>query len=695
LSEITKYRKVRLFASGGIFLLFFSVLNIRCLFAVSPENLTLDSLLKSATTAKGNEKVDALNQLCEYALPFSVAQSRTYAGQALQLAVKIRYTLGMAKAYENLALTEIYHGGFYSSINTISRAIRIYRHLKEYESLYRSLLRLAGLYQYLDNNTKVIETYLDAMNMATENGRIDQQAAVSQSLCMYFLSIGDYSNAKFYVSKAMLYAKMSKKNDYIGLANCAMADYYSAINQDQVALDYFHASLNILSANGEKSKMAIPYVHLGNHLVNNKQYDSAIVYYERALKINTYLNEIISQSNVYTSMAHVYQQQMQLYKALKYQMIALKMRQDYGHLSLVGSSYTNIGTVYSLLKDYPKALYYYTEGLNIALKTHRIDYIKFNYQRIYNLYTSRKDYKKALDINLLLNAINDSILKTESQQKYAEFQYKYENERRFQNINFLTKENELQKLSLDQTRFTIYILAAILILLSIIGALIFHQSKLKTRERQMELEQKLLRSQMNPHFIFNALIAIQSFIFKNESSEATHYITSFARLIRLVLSNSREEFVIIQREIDTLSNYLSLQKMRFENKFDYSLVVDPDLETELIKIPPMLAQPFVENAIEYGIYGMSSPGRIVVSIREEYSNIFIEVTDNRTGSQKAKEIADKSGKTLKPLTTRIAEDRIANLNRKYKRKIHLQIIDLFDENMQPSGTKVQLIIPEY
>ncbi len=693
LPETNKYCHPGL-AAKGIFLLLFVVLNLRILYAVSSTGQIPDSLLKLASNAKGTEKVDALNQLCEYSLTFSPSQARSYNVQALRLSVDLKYTLGMAKAYENLASITIYQGEFQSAINIIKRAIRIYRHLKEYESLYRSLLRLAGLYQYINNNTKVMETYLDAMALATESGRVDHQSTVCQFLNWYFLSINDIENSKYYASKAMLYARISKKTDLIGLSNCAMADYYSAIKQNKPAMEYYNKSLKVLSSITEKSKMATVYTHLGNHLVHNVLYDSAICYYKKALEINKLQNDIISQTNVYSNIAHVYQQRKLLNIALKYQKMALKMRQDFTHVSLTGSSYTNIGTVYALLKEYPKALYYYTAGLKIARKTGRTDYVKFSYKRIYDLYIARKDYQKALEINLLISAINDSILNDESQQKYEEFQYKYENEKRIQNIDFLTRENEIQKLGLKQTQFTIYVLAITLILFNTIGILLYYQSKLSTRHKRMELEQKLLRSQMNPHFIFNALIAIQSFIFKNESSEAAYYITSFARLIRLVLSNSREEFVILQREIDTLSNYLSLQKMRLENKFDYSFIIDPSLETELIKIPPMLAQPFIENSIENSIFGMESPGKIVVSISEKNNNILIEVTDNGIGRQKSKEVSKRPGKEPQSFATQITEERIENLNRKYKRKIDLQITDLFDKTMLPSGTKVLLIIPE-
>jgi tetratricopeptide (TPR) repeat protein len=694
LYKINKFRNDKYAWTKRILIILLLFLNFNFSSATLNPTEFKDSLLKSATTANGTEKVNALNQLSEFTSSFSASTSRIYAEQALKLAGEIKYSLGMARSYGNIALIYLYRGENQRALTINERAIVIFRNEKEYESLYRSLLRQAGFYQLINNNTKVIETYFEAMNIATESGRFDQMATVSINLGLYFLTISDKVNAKYYISKALLYSKMSSLPGGIGLANCAMADYYSVVKQNQSAVDYYQRSIRILSNAGERGKMVTSYVHLGNHYVNNKEYDSAAIYYEKALELDKLTNNVIDQSNVYTSLAHVFQYWKQLNKALQYQKMALKLRQDFGHISLIGSSFTNIGTVYTLLKDYPKALYYYTLGLKIAQETHRTEYIKFNYQRIYELYFAQKNYQKALQFNLLIRTINDSILKSESQQKYAEFQYKYENEKKLQNINFLTKENEIQKLNLKQTRFTIYIMTATLVLLIIIGILLFYQSKLKAQHKHMELEQKLLRSQMNPHFIFNALIAIQSFIFNNESAQAAHYITSFARLIRLVLSNSREEFVTLQREIDTLSNYLSLQKIRFENKFDYNFLVDPLLETELIKIPPMLAQPFIENAIEQGIAGMGWPGKIIVSIRENEKNILIEVRDNRIGYSKSDTISEKLENSKESHVTRITEERIANLNRKYHRKIHLEITDIFDDKMKYSGTNVLLTIPE-
>jgi LytS/YehU family sensor histidine kinase len=308
---------------------------------------------------------------------------------------------------------------------------------------------------------------------------------------------------------------------------------------------------------------------------------------------------------------------------------------------------------------------------------------------------TQQNFKKALECNLIVSSINDSILKTEIQQRFAEIKDKQDNERKQRAIAFLTKENEIQKLSLKQTSLAIYVMTISLFLLIIIGVLLIFQARLKARHKQMDIEQNLLRSQMNPHFIFNALIAIQSFIYKKNSSEAARYLTNFARLIRLVLSNSQEEFVTLKREIDTLSNYLSLQKLRFDDKFDYSLIIDPEINTENIKIPPMLAQPFVENAIEHGILGLDSPGRIMINFSFVTNSVLIEITDNGIGREKGREMRKKTDKSHESYGTRITEERIHSHNRKYSSKLRLTITDLFDENNKAAGTKVVLSIPNH
>lgn len=661
--------------------------------ALTSPQMSTDSLIHVINTSSGNKKVNALNQAAEYIQKFSAIKAHPLAEQALSLAGKLHYLNGEGKAFQNLAVISSSKGEDKEALVLVRKALLVYKQCNELESVFNCFLIQSMIYQALVDNAQVVETDLEALHQAEELGRVDLQCYAASRVSLFLTKINDKPNALIYASKAMLLSKIDKNPLSSGYAYMAMAQYIVKYGFRRSASGYFKRALKYFNSANHLPATNVCYLQLGSYYVDMNAIDSAQVCYFHALKFINKTNDIMSLASVYTLIAHVYQLDNKLGKALAYQQKALKLRQEYGNLSLTGSSFSNIGTVYATLENYPKALEYYNAGLKIAIQTGRTDYIKFNYQHIYELYISNKNYKKALEYNLLLSAISDTILKNEVHQEFEEVKYKHDVGQKEHAIEFLSKENEIQRLGLKQTHVTIYVLAILILLFLILFLLLHNHAKLKAQHRQMDIEQKLLRSQMNPHFIFNALVAIQSFIYKKESSEATKYLSSFARLIRLALSNSREEFVTLKCEIETLSNYLLLQKLRFENKFDYTMVVDPRLDTDLVNVPPMLAQPFVENAIEHGIFGMEAQGHIVIIIRKKDNSILIEVNDNGIGREKDKVIGKKSDKSHKSPAIRITEERIRNLNRKYSLRTSLLITELLNNNKEMVGTSVLLTIP--
>ncbi len=208
------------------------------------------------------------------------------------------------------------------------------------------------------------------------------------------------------------------------------------------------------------------------------------------------------------------------------------------------------------------------------------------------------------------------------------------------------------------------------------------------------LEQKLLRSQMNPHFIFNSLSSIQSFIFESNPVEAGSYLSRFAELIRSILYNSREEYITLENEIKTLKNYFELQQLRYNHKFDFEIDVDPMLDIEEISIPPMLAQPFIENAVEHGIKYIEDNGLITVSFTLMENSIMLIVEDNGIGIKAAKNMKNKKGSEHKSLATIITRERIEILNKgKRKKRYSMQVNETTDVSGKVDGTRVKLIIP--
>jgi ligand-binding sensor domain-containing protein len=210
--------------------------------------------------------------------------------------------------------------------------------------------------------------------------------------------------------------------------------------------------------------------------------------------------------------------------------------------------------------------------------------------------------------------------------------------------------------------------------------------------KNAELKELLLRAQINPHFIFNALVAIQGFVYKKENIEAGRYLGEFSKLIRLTLENTRQEYITLSREIEFLEYYLKLQQLRYNYKFQFSIIADGDIETELLQIPPMLTQPFIENSIEHGLSEKEGDGLIEIKIAYDRGFISISVEDNGIGRNQSQ--ARKAGLFRhKSFGTEITQERLDFLRKKYRYDASFSIEDLSDKNGNPSGTRANFKIP--
>ncbi|MCF8297748.1 MAG: histidine kinase [Saprospiraceae bacterium] len=210
-------------------------------------------------------------------------------------------------------------------------------------------------------------------------------------------------------------------------------------------------------------------------------------------------------------------------------------------------------------------------------------------------------------------------------------------------------------------------------------------------EKQLiELERQSLRLQMNPHFIFNSLNSIQSFVVGKDTDKAIHYLAKFSKLMRLILSNSREAFVCLQDELQTLENYMDIEKLRFDDKFDYEITIDPSIDLEFIAIPPMLIQPYIENAILHGILHKKTRGKIYIHFKLLDNTIFVSIEDNGVGRELAQKKKAESGMKHKSKGMLITKERLEILSEQSKEQLSVNIIDLKDSDNKPIGTRVEI-----
>jgi hypothetical protein len=219
------------------------------------------------------------------------------------------------------------------------------------------------------------------------------------------------------------------------------------------------------------------------------------------------------------------------------------------------------------------------------------------------------------------------------------------------------------------------------------------RERLEMEKNLVELEQEASRLQMNPHFIFNALNSIQGFISTNDALQAKKYLSKFGRLMRLILENAREKYIPLQKEIEMLENYMDLEKLCKNDKFKYSISVEPEIDAASLEIPPMMIQPFVENAILHGIKNKEESGNIELSFRIKNATLICEVTDDGIGRKKAAEIRTKYNINHKSTAINVTQKRLEQLGIATGQPAGFEIFDLTDASTNALGTKVVISIP--
>ena len=221
------------------------------------------------------------------------------------------------------------------------------------------------------------------------------------------------------------------------------------------------------------------------------------------------------------------------------------------------------------------------------------------------------------------------------------------------------------------------------------------------KERQMaelkqkgtELEMQALRAQMNPHFIFNSLNSINRFILQNNRAQASEYLTKFSKLVRMIFQNSQASLITLESELESLELYLNLEALRFNYHFDYKISVPKDLDISALQVPPLILQPYVENAIWHGLMHKEEKGQLDVEVSEEKDHLYFKITDNGIGREKAAAMASKSATKHKSMGLRITAHRIAIVQNSQTLSSPVTINDLVNADGSAAGTEVVIKMP--
>lgn len=519
-----------------------------------------------------------------------------------------------------------------------------------------------------------------------------------------YSDMGDNKTAARYYFDALKAAEKAKNKEEIMNCLTNIASLYSAQKNYEKAIEFYFRSLEMARSENIPDKLSINYGNLGSVYLDQKNIAVALYYFNNAFEIAKRNGFSQHMAGWIINTAGAYQLQAdsaletgdsllartKTQAALDAFSKGLSLSEELGNDYLRANALGNIGEILTAQRQFSKAEKYLLTALSLAEVIKAPDEAEIDHKRLHKLYSATRKFDLALMHFEKHSAIKDSLYALENKKLIAELEHKYNSEKQSAQNASLKLENELQGLALVHNRYITLGLICLVVVILILTFVFFRQRKIRSSQAATQLQQKLLRTQMNPHFIFNSLASIESFIYEHQPKEAGVYLSRLSRLMRLILENSTEDYITLEREIEILNNYLSLQKLRLDDQLSYSIEVGPGINPAYTKLPPMLLQPFVENAIEHGIRNSEKKGLLTVSFLLKNGFLELLVMDNGVGIH---ETQNEKNKEHTSLAIKITRERLALLNKSKKVKMSFEITNIEDESHHNSGTKVTFLIP--
>ncbi len=654
------------------------------------------------------------------------------AHQAFGASKAINYTRGMADASLALGMAYLakYNKGdsawYYNDL-----ALKLYDKTGDINGKARACYGLAYVYSF-KGDLKSSEKYSSLALQYFEESA-DHRGTVNSLNALAYLARQqqDLEKAKAYIEKAI--AAAGEVKDTLPLADATnnLGNIYKEMALFSQAIDSYFEALRLWELKKDTAGMSVAYGSIGLAYYFQKDYEKALEFSRKHLILSEKRKDLWEVSKICNTIAQIYNSTGNFDSALVYQRKNIALNREMNYPAGEASGCQNIASTFTHLSQPDSALWYIKRAMKIASGTDLLQPPEY-YVTLGNIEQSLGHYSKAeasglrayslakekdlplvvSDASLLLSDIynktgrndlayrylkehmfladsisNDEFLK---QVTRMEIQYDFDKKQKASEYTRM-QEKLISDGKIKQQRTFLAGLGVLLVLVALFSFLFIRHTRLRAKYSQIDLEQRLLRAQMNPHFIFNSLCAIQDLIMAGKPQKANAFLTKIARLMRNILENSREEFVTLDKEIETLKLYMDVQQLRFENGFDYDINIDKSIDPENVSVPPMLAQPCVENSIEHGLLPGKENGRINVSYSMKDGLIMLEVTDNGIGREKAAGIKPDIKK--QPISTKLTEKRLEHFRKILKEKqISYQVIDLY-ENGSATGTKVIMMLP--
>ncbi|MDX1908148.1 MAG: tetratricopeptide repeat protein [Bacteroidia bacterium] len=547
----------------------------------------------------GPAQVKACNDLSWEYVRVNADSARRYAWQAWQDAARLRLPGEQAHACKTLGMAAY-------NENCLDDAECLYR---EADSIFTSLQDTAGRLAIINNLGLILRLqgrceelshhYLAGMHMARLTGAIQKEHIIWFNYFQSLISCMAFEVAQETGDSLLVQARTHNNELMVGhlLSQLGYIHYKAA--RDSLALRHLQEAERIAVALGEPGLLSSVYNNLGNVYEGLDEYDKAYFYFRESLRIDE---------------QRPYQTQ-------------------------VNNSYHNIGLALWHMKRYDEAIPYLERSLAGNEEEGNLTFLADGHFTLAQAYQAVGRYREAAEHYNQCIELRDTLFSESSLRTIQELRQQYETEKVAREL--AQTRLDMQAREADNDRLIGGLTGSLLAILAIaaIAMTAIRRRQAEEGRRRVELEYQVLRAQMNPHFIFNALNSIQGFFSERDFAQGNEFLGEFSQLMRRVLEQSAQPLISLADELETLQLYMRLEQVRLRDKFYFEIRCDDDLDTSMISIPPLLLQPFVENAIWHGLSPKQGPGTLIITCEtpaETEDWLRVEITDDGIGLDAAR-----------------------------------------------------------
>jgi tetratricopeptide (TPR) repeat protein len=682
---------------------------------------SIDSLKNDLSTLKDTARVDCLNALSfKYLLGHREDSAEYYVLLAYNEAKKNNYTHGIAETfYCRAGAANIFHNDFLKEEELARESITWYDKTPNKQNISIPYYQLGFSLFAQSSYEEAIKYLKKSYESSAKIGRKDWMQMANSLIGEIYRESGEYGRAFEILKQSIELERETNNNQYKAGDFAAIGELYMLIGDYTTALTYYN--IEFQRSRPEEINVWGKMMYAELFTLTHK-YDSALYRYDlfdttKASKRDLHVY-LVSKGEYYFATR-------QYDNALQNFLRGLAYHEQSNDKNQVKRVLLDIAKTYAAKNNFSASLKYVREGLSLASVTKSGQYIRDGYNILYMIYDHlhRKDsayyyYQKYI-------TTKDAVSSDQIKRKFEVYAYE-------QKIAMMNKERVIgeQQLKIQQQQIRQTALQKSFLLVGIAGLLLIgfivvrnislkrknekqrleheiaiqkiasERIKSELQQRATELKMQALRAQMNPHFIFNSLNSINRFILQNNRLKASEYLTKFSRLVRLILQNSQNSLITLESELEALELYLDLEALRFDNGFDYKISVEDDLNIAILKVPPLIIQPYVENAIWHGLMhlpeqedGKKEKGQLHIEVKREKNYLLVKIADNGVGRERAAGMKSKSIPGHKSMGLRITADRIAMLQNAQGNESPVIIHDLETFDGSPAGTEVIIKTP--